>query len=214
MRRCTCPTARTRSTGSRPACWLSEAPSLSVIPSDSCLAPLGEGSPALVLPSQRAELVGSGSRNAGGSDGCHRRIPGIGGRRADFTSCAGPGRTSLQAGIASVGRIQAGLGFQRHRHHPRHPGLHELSPHNHWVWAFMGPGLTRRGPAVRGFQQVMIFLTRTTPRMYIRFQNGDLRRYITVTVLAAMTLVGMALIRSGATDFSDSWMAPTWALST
>ncbi len=73
---------------------------------------------------------------------------------------------------------------------------------NHWVWAFMGPGLTRRGPAVRGFQQAMIFLTRTTPRMYIRFQNGDLRRYITVTVLAAMTLVGMALIRSGATDFS------------
>ena len=73
---------------------------------------------------------------------------------------------------------------------------------NHWVWAIMGRGLTRRGLAVRGFQQGMDFLDHSVPRIYIWFQNGDLRRYITVIVLAAMTLVVTALVRSGAPPFS------------
>ena len=70
------------------------------------------------------------------------------------------------------------------------------------VWMFMGRGLTHRGLAVRGFEQVMVFLTRSTPRIYLRFQNGDLRRYITVVALAAMALVTMALVRVGAPPFS------------
>ena len=73
---------------------------------------------------------------------------------------------------------------------------------NSRVWMFMGRGLTHRGLAVRGFEQVMIFLTRSAPRIYLRFQNGDLRRYIAVVVLAAMALVAMALVRTGAPPFS------------
>ncbi len=70
------------------------------------------------------------------------------------------------------------------------------------VWMFLGRGLTHRGLAVRGFEQVMVFLTRSTPRIYRRFQNGDLRRYIAVVMLAAMALVAMALVRAGAPPFS------------
>ena len=70
------------------------------------------------------------------------------------------------------------------------------------VWVFLGRGLTHRGLAVRGFEQVMVFLTRSTPRICLRFQNGDLRRYISVVALAAMALVAMALVRAGASPFS------------
>ena len=73
---------------------------------------------------------------------------------------------------------------------------------NHWVWAFIGPGLTRRGPAVRTFEQGMYFLNRTTPRLYLWFQNGDLRRYIVVIVVAAMALIVTALVRAGAAPLS------------
>ena len=73
---------------------------------------------------------------------------------------------------------------------------------NHRVWSFIGRGLTRRGLAVRGFQQGMDFLDHSAPRMFRWFQNGDLRRYISVVVLAAMALVVTALVRSGAPPFS------------
>ena len=73
---------------------------------------------------------------------------------------------------------------------------------NHWVWALMGVGLTRRGPIVRAYEQAMYFLNRTTPRLYLRFQNGDLRRYIVVIVVAAMALIVTALARSGAAPLS------------
>ena len=73
---------------------------------------------------------------------------------------------------------------------------------NHRVWSLMGRGLTRRGLAVRGFQQGMDFLDHSAPRMFRWFQNGDLRRYISVVVLAAMALVVTALVRSGAPPFS------------
>ena len=73
---------------------------------------------------------------------------------------------------------------------------------NRWLWAFLGTGLTRRGVAVRGYVRLMVFLEQSTPRLYQRFQNGDLRRYITVVVLAAMVLVVGALIRSGAPPLS------------
>ncbi len=70
------------------------------------------------------------------------------------------------------------------------------------VWIFLGRHLTHRGLAVRGFEQVMIFLTRSVPRIYLRFQNGDLRRYIAVVMTAAMALVAMALVRAGEPPFS------------
>ena len=73
---------------------------------------------------------------------------------------------------------------------------------NHRVWFLMGRRLTRRGLAVRGFQQGMDFIDHSVPRMYLWFQNGDLRRYIVVVVLAAMALIVTALIRSGAPPFS------------
>ncbi len=73
---------------------------------------------------------------------------------------------------------------------------------NYRVWSWMGRGLTHRGLAVRAFEQGIIFLTRSVPRIYLRFQNGDLRRYIVVVVLAAMTLVVLALTRAGAPPFS------------
>ena len=73
---------------------------------------------------------------------------------------------------------------------------------NHWVWSLMGRGLTHRGLAVRGFQHGMDFLDHSVPRIYLWFQNGDLRRYIVVVVLATMVLVVTALVRSGAPPFS------------
>ena len=73
---------------------------------------------------------------------------------------------------------------------------------NHRVWSFMGRRLTHRGLAERGFQQGMDIMDHSVPRMYLWFQNGDLRRYISVVVLAAMALVVAALVRSGAPPFS------------
>ena len=73
---------------------------------------------------------------------------------------------------------------------------------NHRVGALMGPGLTHHGPAERSFKQAMYFLNRTTPRLYMWFQNGDLRRYIVVVVMAAMALILTALVRSGAPPLS------------
>ena len=49
---------------------------------------------------------------------------------------------------------------------------------NHRVWSFMGRRLTHRGLAERGFQQGMDIMDHSVPRMYLWFQNGDLRRYI------------------------------------
>ncbi len=70
------------------------------------------------------------------------------------------------------------------------------------VWVWLGRGLTHKGVAERAFEQAMIFLTRSLPRIYRQFQNGDLRRYITVVVISAMTLVVLALVRAGAPPFS------------